>query len=100
VRILLVLVAAIALGGCETLREFVAVDVRTVDKPYPVPCRVAMPPAPPAHVALVQLTGDDAVDQVLIWRAAEAELEAYRAWRLKVEAAVLACMGEAKLDER
>lgn len=90
---ILILAAALALTGCATTgAHTVAVDVQPLDKPVPVTCAIEWPPAPVPHVALVQLTGDDQVDLPRIWRAAEAELEELRAYRLRLDAAARACV--------
>jgi len=90
---ILCLVPALLLAGCVTTgAHTTAVDVRTIEKPVPVPCRIAMPKAPVPHVALVQLTGDAKRDMVLIARAMEAELGERIAYEIKFEAAALKCM--------
>lgn len=88
-----ILVAAFALAGCVTTgAHTVAVDVQPVDKPVPVGCRIDWPKLPTPHVANLQLSGDDRVDLPRIWRAAEAELEELRAYRLRLDAAAKACV--------
>lgn len=81
----------LALAGCAGA-ETVATDVQTVDKPLAVACEIEWPAAPTPHVANVQLTGDPKVDLVLIWRAAEAELEERIAYEDKLEAAAKKCI--------
>lgn len=88
----LAIVAAVALlAGCPAAT--VATDVQIVDKPVPIACTITWPEKPRPHVALVQLTGNLLVDLVLIWRAAEAELEERIAYEAKLEAAAQKCVG-------
>lgn len=89
-RILAVCVAAALLEGCETAP--VATDVQVVPKPLPTVCTFVWPPRPTPHVSNVQLTGNLLVDLVLIWRAAEAELEERIAYEEKLEAAAKKCI--------
>lgn len=86
---------AIALAGCAGA-ETVATDVQVVDRPIAVPCEIKWPAAPVPHVANVQLTGRPEVDLVLIWRAAEAELEGRIAYEALLEAAAQACSKPSK----
>jgi hypothetical protein len=84
--------ACVLLAGCTaTGKPVVVADVQVVEKIVPVPCRFQMPAQPTPHVALVQLTGEPLDDLVRIWRAAESELEARRAYELQLEAAVQGC---------
>lgn len=89
-RTLSVLLAA-CLAGCAAATT-VATDVRTIEKVVPVPCSIEWPEKPKAHVATVQLTGSPLADLLLIWRAAEAELEERIAYEKKLEAAARACV--------
>lgn len=92
-RRLIALCAAVLLAGCGTPgAQTVAVDVKTADKPVSVGCLIEWPKPPIPYVALVQLTGDPKRDLVAIERAKEAELEAHRAYRIKLEAAARACV--------
>jgi len=92
-RILLAIAAALLLSGCITTGGTkVATDVQTVDKPVSVGCKIDWPPLPVEYVANVQLTGNPAVDLVLVWRAAEAELEERIAYEKKLVAAAKACV--------
>lgn len=86
-----ILACTALLVGCATGAHTVATDVQIVEKPVPVPCEFKWPDKPIAYVALVQLTGDDKKDLVLIERAMEAELEARIAYEKLLEAAALAC---------
>lgn len=86
-----IFVAGVLLAGCAAQPTIVATDVKVVEKPVPVPCKVEIPAKPVAYVALVQLAGVPVVDLVPIWRAAEAELEARIAYEIKLEAALKAC---------
>jgi hypothetical protein len=88
----LALALVAALAGCAAEPTLVATDVKVVEKPVPVPCKVEIPAPPMAHVALVQLSGVPMVDLVPIWRAAEAELEERIAYEIKLEAALKACV--------
>lgn len=88
-----VVVVALLLGGCITMgARTVAVDVQTVDKPVPVGCTIDWPKAPVPHLSNVQLTGDALKDLVLLWRAAEAELEGRIAYEKLLEAAARKCV--------
>lgn len=92
-RIAIATAALALLAGCGTTGATkVATDVQTLDKPVSVGCTIEWPKAPVNHVANVQLTGNDAVDLPLIWRAAEAELEERIAYELKLEAAARGCV--------
>ena len=85
--------AAVFLQGCiATGAQKVAVDVRPVDKPMPVPCRTEWPDRPTPYVSQVQLTGDPQRDLPPLWRAAEAELEERIAYEKKLEAAARKCV--------
>jgi hypothetical protein len=90
----LALLAAVTLTGCTTGPHTVATEVVTVEKIVPVPCKIQWPAKPVPHVANLQLTGRILTDLVLIWRAAEAELEERRAYELKLEAAMKECAKE------
>jgi hypothetical protein len=90
----LMIFAIPVLTGCSVGAQTVATDVQVVEKPVPVACRIDWPPAPRAHVALVQLTGDPKKDLVLIERAKEAELEERIAYEGKLEAAARACVAD------
>lgn len=85
-------ITCIALAGCAPAAHTVATDVQIVEKPVPVPCRIEWPAKPTPHVALVQPSGNRAVDALLVWRAAEAELEERIAYEAKLEAAATRCM--------
>jgi hypothetical protein len=87
------LAALAAAAGCASPGPHtVATDVQMLERPVPVYCRIQWPDRPTAHVELVQLTGRPLEDLLRIWRAAEAELEERRAYGLRLEAAVAACM--------
>jgi hypothetical protein len=86
----LFLAVLVTLAACSS-SPIVATDVQVVEKPIPVPCLIKWPEKPVPHVANVQLTGEPLLDLVLIWRAAEAELEERIAYELKLEAAMQAC---------
>lgn len=87
-------ITGIALAGCATepAAPVVVTEVVTVDRPVPVPCRIEWPARPTPHVALVPLTGNRHLDALLVWRAAEAELEERRAYEARLEAAARGCM--------
>lgn len=90
---LLALALVLLAGGCSFTRPtMVATDVKVVEKPVPVRCRIDWPVRPQPHVANVQLTGEPKVDAVLIERAKEAELEERIAYELKLEAAARGCL--------
>ncbi len=91
---LLALLAIVFLPGCSTGAHTVATDVATLERPVAAPCRIAWPARPAPYVALVQLTGKPLVDLVLVWRAAEAELEERIAYEGQLEAAARACVEE------
>ena len=80
------------LAGCGTTAQTVATDVQVVDRPVPVPCKIKLPEKPVPYVSQVQLTGTTQ-DLVLIWRAAEAELESRIGYERELEAAARACAG-------
>ena len=81
--------AAICITGCAD--RPVATDVQTLDKPVTTRCTIKWPQKPTPHVANMQLTGNDAVDAVLVWRAAEAEIEERRAYEKELAAALSKC---------
>jgi sterol desaturase/sphingolipid hydroxylase (fatty acid hydroxylase superfamily) len=95
-RSILLALAAIALlaflAGCAPGAHTVATDLEVVERPVEKTCVVEWPAKPVPHVALVQLTGVVLVDLVLIWRAAEAELEERIAYEIKLEAAARRCL--------
>lgn len=86
------LLLALLLAGCAGGAQTVATDVQVVEKPVPIACRIDWPPSPTPYVAMVQLSGNQNADLVLIWRAAEAELEALLAYRGELDAAAKACI--------
>ncbi len=88
----LLVVAVLLLAGCVTTATKVVTDVQVVEKPVLVPCKITWPAKPAAYVALVQLTGRPLDDLVIVWRAAEAELEARIAYEKQLEAAARACV--------
>lgn len=90
-QVLLLIGCAVLLFGCAQQAHTVATDVTTVDKPVPVGCRIEWPTKPTPHVALVQLSGNKHLDALLVWRAAEAELEERIAYEKKLEAAAREC---------
>lgn len=85
----LVILGVVALAGCAD--QPVAVDPVVVEIPVPVPCEAPAVTEPVWALDTVQLSGDRKADLVLIWRAAEAELEQRRAYVLVLKAAVEAC---------
>jgi hypothetical protein len=89
---LLTTIILFVVAACAAQPRTVATDVQTLDKPVPASCRIAWPKKPTPHVANVQLTGNDARDAVLVWRAAEAELEELRAYKAQLEAAASKCL--------
>ena len=88
----LLIPALVVLSACSTGPQTVATDVKVVDKPVPIACRIDWPKPPTPYVALVQLSGNQNADLVLIWRAAEAELEELLAYRGALDAAAKACI--------
>lgn len=92
-RLALTAGAALLAAGCAATGPQVVTDLQVIERPVPVPCEIRWPQKPAPYVAQVQLTGRPATDLVLIWRAAEAEIEARRAYEAQLEAALLACAG-------
>lgn len=91
----MVLALASALAGCGMFgpkAQTVATDLATIDKPVLTRCTIDWPALPVPHVANVQLSGDELADLVLIWRAAEAELEERIAYERQLEAAARKCV--------
>jgi hypothetical protein len=86
---LVLLTAACSSPGAHT----VATDLEVLERPVEVRCRLTWPARPTPHVELVQLTGG-AVDLVLLWRAAEAELEERRGYEALLEAAARRCLDD------
>ena len=80
-----VAVAILMLAGCESAPPIVETVV--VEKPVPVPCRIAPIARPLFEVDRVS----PADDMVTINRALRAELEQRRGYELKLEAGVKAC---------
>lgn len=91
-RLLIPALMMALIAGCSTGAQTVATDVQVVEKPVPVACRIDWPASPTPYVAMVQLSGNQNADLVLIWRAAEAELEALLAYRGELDAAAKACV--------
>jgi hypothetical protein len=83
--------AAALLVGCSGAQT-VATDVETLERAVATRCRMEWPQKPKPYVELVQLTGAQLVDLVLVWRAAEAELEERIAYEIKLEAAARKCI--------
>lgn len=84
--------AYLHIAGCAQQPHTVATDVVTVPKPVPIGCRIEWPAKPAPHVANAQLTGNRTLDALLVWRAAEAELEERRAYEKNLEAAARECV--------
>jgi len=78
-------VVLLMLAGCESAPPIVETVV--VEKPVPVPCRIAPIARPLFEVDRVS----PADDMVTINRALRAELEQRRGYELKLEAGVKAC---------
>lgn len=84
--------ACIFMQACSTAPQSYPPEVVVVEKPVPVPCRIQQPKRATPRVALVQLTGNRHVDALIVWRAAEAELEERIAYEGQLEAAIAACI--------
>lgn len=77
--------AALLLSGCESSPPIV--ETQIIEKPVPVPCRIA--PIERPRFAVDQVSPAD--DMVTINRALRAEIEQRRAHELKLEAAIKSC---------
>jgi len=84
--VLVVIVLAMFLSGCETAPR-VVVETVVVEKPVPVPCRIPPIVRPPFAVDRVS----PADDMVTINRALRAEIEQRRGYELRLEAGVKVC---------
>jgi hypothetical protein len=84
---------AIALAGCATVPE-PEIRTVTVDKPIPVPCRVAMPEEP--AWAMDAIAPDADIDTLMA--AAIAELEQRVGYEIRLKAAIATCKAPIALD--
>jgi len=84
----LIALLILATSGCASK---VVTETVVVEKPVPVLCEAPDVLEPVWALDTVQLTGDAAVDLVLLWRAAEAEIEQRIAYELALRAALQVC---------
>ena len=85
--ITLVLALVLQLSGCSLFEPRVITETVTLEKPVPVPCKIASIAKPPFAVD----RASPADDMVTLNRAIRAELEQRRAYELLLEAGVKAC---------
>lgn len=89
----LALLAVLLLASCGGGRATtVATDLVTTDKPVLSSCEIEWPAVPTPYVDNVQLTGIPEADALLVWRAAEAELEDRIRYEKLLEAAARKCV--------